>query len=61
VARINLIIQASALPPIGEGTAIQAGVNQLRKDEGEDDEHDDDGRGAKRAGDKPNRSKKKDK
>ncbi len=63
VARINLIIQASALPPIGEGTATQAGVNQLRKDEGEDGEHDDaaDDGGAKRAGDKPSRSKKKDK
>jgi hypothetical protein len=36
--RLSAIVQASGLPPIGDGSAKQAGKDQIRKDEGEKDD-----------------------
>jgi hypothetical protein len=45
--RLNAIVQTSGLPPIGKGSAKQAGDGQIRKDQGEKD--DDEGKAKKTA------------
>jgi hypothetical protein len=62
VQRLSSLIQASGLPAVGQGTAMRAGANQIRKEQAEADEHDDgddqnDDKPGKGPGKPPNKKK----